>query len=212
MNNAKENCIDDRGESHDRKTQAEQSTINPPRDTAPVPATSARKAAANRANAQSSTGPKTAEGKRRSRRNAIRHGILVSALLVRNGAAEEEEAEFGRLLRDLRRELAPVGAYEDLLVEKIAIVFWRDRRILLFEAGCIEARVASREFLSGRPISKATMPEYLRLPMPPQSDVILRYQAANRRELEAALRQLEQAQAARAERQNPTREQGTNNQ
>jgi len=33
---------------------------------------------ANRANAQESTGPKTAKGKEQSRKNAIKHGLCAS--------------------------------------------------------------------------------------------------------------------------------------
>ena len=39
---------------------------------------SARKLAANRANARLSTGPRTAAGKAHSARNAVRHGLCVS--------------------------------------------------------------------------------------------------------------------------------------
>ena len=42
--------------------------------------TSERQRQANRANAQSSTGPKTAKGKKRSAVNARRHGLNVSVL------------------------------------------------------------------------------------------------------------------------------------
>jgi hypothetical protein len=41
---------------------------------------SARKLAANRANARRSTGPKTAAGRARSARNAVRHGLSVPVL------------------------------------------------------------------------------------------------------------------------------------
>ena len=42
--------------------------------------TSARKIRSNRANARSSTGPKTAKGKGRSARNALRYGLSLPVL------------------------------------------------------------------------------------------------------------------------------------
>jgi hypothetical protein len=82
---------------------------------------SAKKLAANRRNAKHSTGPKTKEGKRRSRRNAIKHGILSSVLLISAGDGTEDAAEFDRLFAELRRELAPEGALEAMVVESIAV-------------------------------------------------------------------------------------------
>ena len=58
---------------------------------------SARMLAANRANAQASTGPRTAAGKARASRNAVRHGLTS-----RSWASPETGraiAEIGRLLR-----------------------------------------------------------------------------------------------------------------
>src|SRR5258708_8199817 len=43
--------------------------------------TSFRQFEANRRNAQRSTGPKTREGKRRSRRNAVRHGLCAETVI-----------------------------------------------------------------------------------------------------------------------------------
>jgi hypothetical protein len=57
-----------------------------------------KKAVANRLNAQLSTGPRTEKGKTWSRRNALKHGILASALLFTGGGGAEDHAEFDRLL------------------------------------------------------------------------------------------------------------------
>ena len=46
------------------------------------PVVSERKKAANRANAQKSTGPKTAEGKARSRLNAVTHGLCAVVIEI----------------------------------------------------------------------------------------------------------------------------------
>jgi len=89
---------------------------------------SAKKLAANRRNAKQSTGPKTKEGKRRSRRNSITYGLLTSVLLIKDGDGTEDAAEFARLFTELRRSLAPDGALEAMVVESIAVAYWRARR------------------------------------------------------------------------------------
>jgi hypothetical protein len=68
--------------------------------------TSARKLNANRANARASTGPRTAAGKKRATRNALRHGLSLSAL--ENPTLSAEAA-------NLAREIADEGATPDIL-------------------------------------------------------------------------------------------------
>lgn len=68
--------------------------------------TSARKLNANRANARASTGPRTAAGKKRATRNALRHGLSLSAL--GNPTLSAEAA-------NLAREIAGEGATPDIL-------------------------------------------------------------------------------------------------
>ena len=77
-----------------------------------------------------STGPRTKQGKERSKRNSLKHGIFSKALLLEG----ESAAEFERLLRGLRSSLKPVGKAEEILVEKLAVLFWRYRRFLTAES------------------------------------------------------------------------------
>jgi hypothetical protein len=67
--------------------------------------------------------------------NAVRHGILSSAVVVRGLRIQEQEDEF-RALRDQCWEcLAPVGRIEEMLVDKIVTAWWRSRRALIAETG-----------------------------------------------------------------------------
>jgi hypothetical protein len=68
--------------------------------------TSDRKIKANRANARASTGPRTAPGRARAARNALRHGL---SLPVRSNPALAEEVE------TLAREIAGPGANPEII-------------------------------------------------------------------------------------------------
>ena len=83
---------------------------------------------ANRKNGQRSRGPSTDAGKRRSSRNAIRHGLLSSQIVILEGDGKENQTEFASLLRGLQQDLSPEGTLENLLVERIASCYWRLRR------------------------------------------------------------------------------------
>ncbi len=95
--------------------------------------TSPRKAAANRRNASRSTGPRTAQGKSWSRRNALKHGILASQAVIATVEGRAERLLFERTVEGLAQDFQPVGTYENLLVQEIAACFWRKRRLLMFE-------------------------------------------------------------------------------
>ena len=85
---------------------------------------SAARLAANRANAQRSTGPRSVEGKARSSMNAVKHGLLSRQPLL----ADEDPAEYEELRDRLFEALAPDGAVEDLLVDDAVSLVWRLRR------------------------------------------------------------------------------------
>ncbi|MFN7923644.1 MAG: hypothetical protein U0Q16_26315 [Bryobacteraceae bacterium] len=75
---------------------------------------------ANRANAQHSTGPRTAEGKSRSAANSLRHGLCAKHLIVMPG----EQEQLDELTAALRAELDPQGALEELLFDDILRARW----------------------------------------------------------------------------------------
>lgn len=94
---------------------------------------------ANKKNALASTGPRTVAGKARAAKNALQHGILSREVVILSGAGAENQAEYAALLAALQDDLRPKGALEELLVEKLAVLTWRWRRVLRFEAGAIRA-------------------------------------------------------------------------
>src|SRR5437660_4981924 len=98
-------------------------------------AISPRKLAANQENARRSTGPRTPEGKARVRHNALKHGLLAKEVIVPVGDEQEKRAEFELFLDDLWQHYAPVGPIEEMLVEKIAVAYWRLRRATRAEVG-----------------------------------------------------------------------------
>lgn len=97
---------------------------------------SVKQKTANRTNARRSTGPKTASGKAVSSRNAVRHGVFVNL----SNLPEAEQAEFDLLAASLIQDLRPVGTLEHMLVEKIAVAFWRNRRLVSAESASITLR------------------------------------------------------------------------
>ena len=80
--------------------------------------------AANRANAQRSTGPRTDDGKARARQNALRHGLCSGIPTM----SHETREEIQTLLNTLREEHEPVGATEEILVYKMAEHFFFGKR------------------------------------------------------------------------------------
>lgn len=78
--------------------------------------------AANRCNAQSSTGPKTDQGKSNSSHNAVRHGILARKIVLET---HQQRAVFRELRQRCKTELCPEGLIEEFVVEEIVTLFWK---------------------------------------------------------------------------------------
>jgi len=97
--------------------------------------------AANRRNAAHSTGPRTEEGKKIASQNALKHGLLAREVVVSVGDGAENSQEFDAMLLDLKDHFAPQGVLEEMLVEKIAVAYWRLRRAHRFEVGIIRDKL-----------------------------------------------------------------------
>jgi len=81
--------------------------------------------AANTANAQLSTGPRTTEGKAISSQNARTHGLTSRDCIV----APEDQPLFQDLLTSLTAEHKPEGATEHVLFNQLVQASWDLRRI-----------------------------------------------------------------------------------
>ena len=85
------------------------------------------------------TGPRTSQGKGRSKLNATTHGILSRVAVLKH----ESPDEYASLLKGLRDACGPEGALEDILVEKLATTLWRYRRLITAETGEIDENLNS---------------------------------------------------------------------
>lgn len=91
--------------------------------------TTASRLAANRLNAARSTGPRTAAGKRRASQNARTHGLTTTSPVVPGEDAAAWETFRQAVLADHR----PRTALEAELVDRLAALQWRLRRVLAVE-------------------------------------------------------------------------------
>jgi len=85
---------------------------------------------ANRANAQKSTGPRSAEGKAASRFNALKHGLDAQSMVLPG----EDPADYEALARDYDRSLRPETPIERFHVDTLIRADWQKRRLQLVEA------------------------------------------------------------------------------
>ena len=92
---------------------------------------------ANRQNAQKSTGPKTEEGKARSSKNALKHGLTAEHVVLPN---EDPEA-FNELLDDWLDDAPNADSVERALIERSVRNIWKLRRVGQCEHAVLSKRV-----------------------------------------------------------------------
>jgi hypothetical protein len=88
---------------------------------AAVPVSTAR-AEASRRNGAKSRGPSSPEGKARAAQNALKHGLRAQKHVV---LPDEDAGEFRALAAALIQELAPAGALQSVLAQRVAVAAWR---------------------------------------------------------------------------------------
>src|SRR5215469_2304452 len=93
--------------------------------------TSFRQIEANRRNARLSTGPVTEEGKRRSRQNAVRHGLTAETVID----ALEDAEDYVAFELAVTSDYDVQTAVERELVLRLASLLWRLRRSTAIESG-----------------------------------------------------------------------------
>jgi hypothetical protein len=99
--------------------------------------TSFRQIEANRRNAQLSTGPVTDEGKQRSRRNALRHGLTAETVID----ALEDAEDYAAFEIAVTADYDAQSAVERELVIRLASLLWRLRRATAIESGLFRIQV-----------------------------------------------------------------------
>ena len=137
---------------------------------------SAAKLAANRRNAQRSTGPRTPEGKAHSSQNSRKHGFFARQPLPAGEEGDQLWEEYRDLVDGIWEYYQPEGYMEGLLTEKIATESIRFSRLL----DCEGQQIVRRGAFFGQEI-----------------DRILRFQSAINRQLFQTMHELERLQTNR---------------
>jgi hypothetical protein len=134
--------------------------------------TSPERLAANAANAQHSTGPRTPEGLARSSQNSRTHGLTARDVIV----APDEREEFEQLLHDYQTDVKPQDAIQRSLFDDLVAAAWNLRRIRR-----MEVRACSDATLSADQLEK-------------DLDRLIRYKAHTERTFHRSLKELKALQ------------------
>ncbi len=90
--------------------------------------------AANRRNARKSTGPRTQEGKQRSRQNAFQHGLTAETVI----SVLENAGDYELFAEAIITDYQPVSTVEYELIARLASLLWRLRRATAIESGLFD--------------------------------------------------------------------------
>jgi hypothetical protein len=155
--------------------------------------------AANRRNAQKSTGPRSIEGKKRASLNAVKSGMTAKTVIL----PHESAADYNEIRAALIEDYAPATMQELMLVDQIAAGYWRTIRARRFETEMFDNRLRTRKRELGmdqKPDAGKDDEGYavmLQMTDPEELKNYFRYDATISRDYYRAIATLEKMQAAR---------------
>lgn len=155
------------------------------------------KAEIARANGAKSQGPVTEEGKARSSRNSLKHGLNSTRVVL----PHESQDEYDQLEAAILRRFQPADELELELVQEMAAARWRLRRIEAMEAALFKKAIREQQELLGPDADAAEVRDaaYLDVAESKTMRTLTRNQNQLRRAYEKAWRELEILQQARRE-------------
>src|SRR5271166_4978229 len=100
---------------------------------------------ANRRNSLRSTGPRTEQGKQRSRQNATKHGLTAHTVVD----VLEDPAAYRAFEIQVLADYLPASTIERELVTRLASLLWRLRRATAIETGLLQIHAEILSTLNG---------------------------------------------------------------
>jgi hypothetical protein len=154
-------------------------------------------AMAAKSNGAKSNGPITLEGKARSAKNSLKHGLTGGDVVIPG----ESQEEFDILHADFVAHYLPSGEMETDLVFEIASSRWRLRRLQQMESDFYATAIRMKQEAMGEDVTveEARAQVFYELSMNPKPlNLFHRHSTRLRRSYEKALKELHQLQQERA--------------
>jgi hypothetical protein len=156
--------------------------------------------AANLANAQASTGPKSEEGKKRSSLNALKTGLTGRTVLMPGDDAQAYQEHVCRFID----EFEPATAREEELVQSLADTRWRLLRIPALEANIYalgQLEFEEKFSIEAGPVAAGLIQAHTFLAYQKQFNNLAIQEARLCRRFEKEMAELKQLQAERFDRE-----------
>jgi hypothetical protein len=171
----------------------------------PTKQPSEKQLAASRANGAKSKGPATPEGRARSSRNSLRHGLSSQLAAENMVLSHEDRAQFESLRASYIQSFQPANQPQHDLVETMAAARWRLNRLQQIETKLFEKEMVLRADEMEKELAEMTEVEKLACVFDRMANqgksiaLLIRYEGSLNRSYERAFRQLQQLQSQAAQ-------------